>query len=233
MVIKKIFEGNFDKEVHNDLMKFSKGEFKNRYLIEAKRQAKGITLKASAEFVNTLVKLALVDSNNPLFMKGVIVSTLNLEGELDFPIKKKSNFQGVRKLEVETEIEPSKILELMEKYPKVFFALTFKTANLELKIKPKAPMSGKPGPKAEAPKPDFCVLKTNDEQRVKPLLFDVGEFKEVSISHTLKINEIVYPTDVVTLTPNQIREQAKRKGILVRNVTVDGKSTISEAKFVA
>ena len=31
MVIKKIFDGNFDEEVHNDFLKFSRGEFKDRF----------------------------------------------------------------------------------------------------------------------------------------------------------------------------------------------------------
>ena len=39
MVVKKIFEGNFDEEVHNDFLKFGRGEYNNRYLLEGKKQA--------------------------------------------------------------------------------------------------------------------------------------------------------------------------------------------------
>jgi len=76
-------------------------------------------------------------------IKGIIVSTLDLKDELEFEIKKVSNFQGVRKYVIDTEIEPLKILNLMDKYPKTFFALSFSGDNFVLKIKAKAPASGK------------------------------------------------------------------------------------------
>ena len=42
MIIKKIFEGEFDEQVHNQFLKFSRGEFKNKYLINGKKQEKQI-----------------------------------------------------------------------------------------------------------------------------------------------------------------------------------------------
>ena len=58
--------------------------------------------------------------------------------------------------------------------------LLFKTNNSELKIKGKAPKSGKPGKKGddEAPKADFCSLKTSDREIMKDLFFDLHDFSE-------------------------------------------------------
>ena len=38
MIIKKIFDGQPDEEVHSDFLKFGKGEYRNKFLVEAKRQ---------------------------------------------------------------------------------------------------------------------------------------------------------------------------------------------------
>tara|TARA_Y100000310_G_scaffold155372_1_gene154839 strand:- start:812 stop:1528 length:717 start_codon:yes stop_codon:yes gene_type:complete len=238
MVIKKIFENEIDEEVHSAFLKFSRGEFKNRYLIEIKKQKDKWAIKTSAEFANFLVKKCLEKAGNEKIpIKGIIVSTLNLEDdELGFEIKKRSNFQGIRKLQVDTEIYPRKILDLMEKYPRVFFALTFFIADCQLKIKPKAPKSGKPGKKdEEGPKADFCSLKTKDNEIIRDLLFDVdlGSISEVKANHIIKIEGIVYPEDMDNLKPEEIREKSKRKGIVIRKLIINGKEKISEYEFVA
>jgi hypothetical protein len=232
--MKKIFEGIIDEEIHNDFMKFSRGEFKDKYIIEAKKQAKKTTIKTTAEFTNSIERICLQNLSGPTEIRGVIVSTTDLSEELGLPIKKKSNFQGVRKLEIDTEVEPQKILDLMEKYPKVFFALTFKTEEIELKVKPKAPKSGKPGKaKEEGPKADFCTLKTNNPKIINELLFDISDFQTVRIAHTISITDIVYPDNMESLSPKEVREQAKRKGIITRNSIVDGRDFISKKDFVA
>ena len=41
MVVKKIFDGVSDDEVHSDFLKFGRGEYKNKYLLEGKRVGLG------------------------------------------------------------------------------------------------------------------------------------------------------------------------------------------------
>jgi hypothetical protein len=234
MVIKKIFEGDFDEEVHNDFMKFSRGEYKNRYLVEAKKQAKKIAIKTSSEYANLLVMNCINKiSEDSLAVKGIIVSTTDLSEVIPFDIKKKSNFQGVRKFQIDTEIKTSDLVDLMKKYPKAFYALSFKGEDLQLKVKAKAPKSGKPGKGDEDPKADFCNLKTSDRELISEILFDVEEFKEVKINHTIAVEEIVYPSDVENLSPKEIRERAKRKGKVYRKIIIDGNEKVSNAEFEA
>ena len=237
MVIKKIFDGDCDEEVHADFLKFSRGEFKNRYLVEVKKQADKWAIKTSAEFGNFFVRKCLGKvSEGRVAMKGVIISTMNLMDEINFEIKKKSNFQGIRKIEIDTEVSANDILNLMERFPRVFFALSFSTDGYVLKIKPKAPKSGKPGKKnEEGPKADFCSLKTKDDEIVKELLFDVdlGSVKEVKINHTVNVNNIVYPEGMKDMKPEEVREQSKRGGVVVRNMVLDGVEKVSEHEFVA
>jgi len=236
VVIKKIFEKNFDEEVHSDFLKFGRGDYRDKYLIEAKRQTGKTAIKTSAEFANFLVKKCLENVNGKIVVSGVVISTFDLKEDFQnagIDVKKTSNFQGVRKTAVDGEVDAKKIVELIEKYPRCFFALSFKTSNCELKIKPKAPKSGKPGKNDEEAVADFCSLKTTNETLVKEILFDVGNFKKCKISHEIKVQEIVYPKNMKSLKPEEIREQAKRKGVIVRKINCDGNLKVNEAGFEA
>jgi hypothetical protein len=233
MIIKKIFNKEFDEEVHSDFLKFGKGEFQDKYLIEAKKQKDKWTIKTGPEFANHFVKMLLKEASGTIPMKGVIVTTLKLEGEIGFPIKKVGNFQGIRKIEIDTEVSPLEILGLMEKYPRVFFALSFSVNGNDLKIKPKAPKSAKPSSGDKEAKAEFCSLKTANPSLVKEIFFDFPEFKEISIRHTIRINEMVYPSNIESLKPEEIRLQSKRKGVVVRKILIDGREEVKEAEFIA
>ena len=233
MIMKRIFEGAFDDEVHGAFLKFGRGEYRNKYLLEGKRQAKKWAVKAGAEYANFLVRKCLEKIDGSVEVKGIIVSTLDLRDEIGFDVVKVGNFQGIRKNVIDTEVEASEILALMDKFPRVFFALSFKGEGFVLKIKPKAPKSGKPGKGGEKPVADFCSLKTDDGGIVDELFFGVGEFGEVSVNHTINVMDIVYPANVEELKPSEVRELAKRKGVVVRDVVVDGVEHVSEAGFVA
>ena len=93
----------------------------------AKKQANKWSVKTGPEFANNFVYNGLKNIFERIQIKGVIVSTLDLSEEINFPIQKISNFQGVRKIQINTEVDPKEIIELMEKYPKIFFALSFRT----------------------------------------------------------------------------------------------------------
>jgi len=234
MIIKKIFNNVFDDEVHSDFLKFGKGEFQDKYLIEAKKQKDKWTIKTGSEFANHFVKMLLKDVSGTIPIRGVIVTTLKLENEIGFPIKKVGNFQGVRKIEIDTEVSPKEILGLIEKYPKIFFALSFSANGNELKIKPKSPKSAKPSGNGDKEvKAEFCSLKTSDSFFVKEIFFDFPDFKEISIRHIIKVNEVIYPANVTSLKPEEIRLQSKRKGVVVRNILIDGRNEVREAGFVA
>lgn len=240
MVIKKVFDNVFDEEVHSDFLKFGRGEYKNRYLIEVKKQSGGkFSVKTSPEFANFFVRWCL-DSldRESVVVKGVVISTFDLKEDFEsagIDVKKTSNFQGVRKTAVDGEVSVRKMVELVDKYPRCFFALSLKTEDCDLKIKPKAPKSGKPGKNDDQPKADFCSLKTTKEGIVKDLLFDVdiSNIKDCKVKHTIRVDEIVYPENMKDLKPAEIRENSKRKGIVIREIDLDGSLKKQEGKFIA
>ena len=191
--IKKILDGEKEESVHLQFQKFSKGEFRDRALIRVKKTKDKFTIYTSAEFANELVKnTATKLGDEKTLVKGAIVSTSDLTEELSF--KEKKQFQGVKRYIIENEMSGTEILKLLEKFPKAFFALTFNVGETKLKIKPKAPKSGKPGSKKEEkPTINFCKLITTDKKIGESFVFEKSEFKEAIITHTFFIEEIIIP----------------------------------------
>lgn len=232
--IKKVQEKNFDESVHLQFQKFSKGEFRNRALIEAKNSKGNYTIKTSAEFANELVKeLAEKLGNNKTKITGSIIGTNDLKGILEF--KKISQFQGVKNYSIEQEMSGSEIINLINKFPKNFFALSFSVKEDILKIKPKAPKSGKPGTKGdETPKIDFCNLKTTDKKIAETFIFEDPNFKTAKIVHTFVITSIEVPSELKTSEDFAlIREKSKRVGKIIRKAEIDGKNIESSLELAA
>ena len=228
--IKKMFDGKIDEFVHIQFQKFSKGEFKNRALIQAKNSAGKYTLNTTYEFANEFVRdMAEKLGNSKATVTGAIVSTNDLSGEVEFQSKKQ--FMGVKQYGINKEMTGKEIISLLDKLPKAFFALSFKTEDSELKIKAKAPKSAKPSTKGdEIPKADFCKLITTDKKYVMEFVFE-GDFKKAEINHIFVINDIIAPKGETDFA--RIRELAKRKGQIIRNATIDGKLIKKETEFEA
>lgn len=234
--IKKAINKEADESVHLQFQKFSKGEFVNRAIINAKFSGGKYTISTSAEFANDLVKeVAKKLDGLKTQITGAIISTLDLKGQMNF--KEVKQFQGVKRYLIEGEMSGDEILKLMEKFPKAFFALTFETQKDEtkLKIKAKAPKSGKPGTKGEdAPKPDFCKLITRDKKLAESFVFENPEFKNAEIIHKFLIDKINTPEELKDSKDFAlIREMSKRAGKIIRKATIDGRDFSKEFEFEA
>jgi len=228
--IKKIVDGQVDESVHLQFQKFSKGEFQNRALINAKKSKGKFTINTTAEFANDLVRdVAKLLGENKTQVTGAVVSTADLTGELEFTGKKQ--FQGVKRYLIDAEMSGNEIIGLLDKFPKAFFALSFEVGNTKLKIKPKAPKSAKPKNKDKAQKPDFCRLKTTNAELGKSFVFEKPEFREVEIHHTFFIDDIIRPEGETDFA--KIRELAKRKGRIVRKSVIDGVPSERTIEFSA
>ena len=230
-VIKKIFEKEFDTEVHEALIKFGKGTFDSRFLLEAKNNKGKYSIKTSAEYVNNLLKEILLRTRGKIKITGVIVSTFQIDEPI-LNINSKKQFMGIKQFVINTEIESSELIKIMEKYPRAFFALSFSLGNTELKTKAKAPKSSKPSTKkGEDVKADFCSLKTTEKDIVEELFFDFPDFKHIKISHTIKIDTIDIPTG--ESDPVKIRDKSIRNGKIIRNINKDEELIKKEASFKA
>lgn len=230
--IKKIAEKNFDNSVHLQFQKFSRGVFKNRAILKVKKSKDKYTVNSSPEFSNEMVRMMAgkIDSGK-VMVTGAIVSTLDLTGKIEF--KEKKQFQGVKRYVIEKEMTKNEILSIMNESPKSFYGLSFVVnENNSLKIKPKAPKSGKPGKGDEEPKADFCKLITNDSSIGKGFVFENENFKEAEIKHDFVIEKIVMP-ETNEKDFAVIRELAKREGKIVRYSNIDGVKSAKEYPFIA
>ena len=231
--IRKIKDKNFDELVHLQFQKFSKGEFQNRAIVEVKKSKDKYTIKTSAEFANELVRMISEKlGEEKTKVTGAIVSTSDLKEELDF--KEIKQFQGVKRYLIDTEMSGNELINLLDKFPKNFFALSFSSGDDILKIKPKAPKSGKPGKGDEKPKADFCSLKTTDSNIVKSFVFEKEDFKKAEISHTFFIERIEIPDELKDSKDFAlIREKSKRVGRILRKGEIDGQEIKNEMEFSA
>jgi len=231
-VINKIFSKITDEDVHRDFTKYSKGEFPTRYLVQAKKQATRYSIKTSAEFTKFFVRYGMEKATGPVKVKGAIIGRTDIREDIDFEIERIKQFAGVKQAVINTEVDPDQILKLMDKHARAFFALSFSIPDFDLKVKAKSPKSGKASKKKdEAPKADFCTLKTNDPGVIKDLFFDVPDFKEIEIEHVFNITDIEIDTSIKD--PREMREAAIRKGKMIRKIKADGKESSKEIDFTA
>jgi len=239
--IKKVQDKNFDESVHMQFQKFSKGEFKNRAIIRAKFSGGKYTINTSAEFANELVKdVAGMLGDNKTKVTGGIISTVNLKEMPEYKNllanTKVKQFQGVKNFQIELELNGKEIVNMIDAFPKAFFALSFDAGNETiLKIKAKAPKSGKPGTKGEeAPKPDFCKLITKDKKLAENFIFENPEFKDASVVHDFFIDKIEIPEELKTSEDFAlVREKSKRIGRILRKTVIDEKRVEKELELRA
>jgi hypothetical protein len=232
--IKKVFDKKADEDVHLQFQKFSRGEFINRALVKVKKVKDKYTISTTSEFANELVRLVAEKlGNEKTKVTGAMISTADLGKEIDFKTKKQ--FMGVKQYGIEKEMSGKEIISLIEKFPRVFFALSFDSGKGDiLKIKAKAPKSAKPKNKDEAPVPDFCKLITNDEKIARDFVWEVSDFKLAELFHDFIIESIVVPNEFKNEKDFAIvREKSLRKGKIVRRGKIDEKDLKEEAELEA
>ncbi|MBI2628550.1 hypothetical protein HYW74_00510 [Candidatus Pacearchaeota archaeon] len=233
--IKKVFDGKTDNLVHMQFQKFSKGEFRDKALVSVNKIGNRFSIGTTYEYANELVRSAAEKLKNGEKTKvtGVIVSTRDLKGQLEFDNIKQ--FMGVKQYIINHELSKEEILGICDKFSTSFIGLSFSAGDTELKIKAKAPKSAKPSTSSDkAPSADFCKLKTLDIELVRDLLFDVTNFesiKKIFIRHDFIITDIDIPKN--EKDPAKMREMAIRKGKIIRKIDIDGRETLKEIKFEA
>lgn len=224
--IHKLATGNSDALSHLQFEKFSRGVFSNRAIVQCKNSPKGYSIATTHEYANEFVRfLAGKLGERKTKVSGVIVSTKPLPPNISY--ESISQFMGIKKYSIEKELSGRELIQICDTVPRAFIGLSFSFEDNELKIKPKAPKSAKPGSDSkDGPKVDFCKLKTRNAEVVKDLFFDIGEFKQAEVNHDFVIEQIITPSDEPD--PVKMREKAIRKGKIVRKLVVDGVSTVKE-----
>ncbi|MFH1326554.1 MAG: hypothetical protein ABIH59_00310 [archaeon] len=227
--IKKIFDQKIDKEVHKQFIRFGKGEYKGRFLLNL-RKSKKIKVKTSFEFANDLVVLCSDFGNCKV--SGIILSKedisnvmsqKNIKGNSE---TKKGGIYYQNNIESQ-ELEKEQLIEL-EKVS-YFTLLDIEGEEFKLKIKKKLP---KPG-KAEGKIDDkFCQLEAEEKHYSKikeDFFWDTPNTKKIDIKHTIIVKEIIIPKEEKDYA--KIREMSKRKGQIIRKIKIDDQETSKNIDF--
>ncbi|MDP1728627.1 MAG: hypothetical protein Q8L27_00300 [archaeon] len=236
--IKKIFDSKnteTDELVHVQFQKFSRGEFKGKAMLRLKNSAGKYSLDTTYEYARELVMLLAEKlGNNKTQVTGALVAAIDLSG---FKYIEKKMAMGARKYMIDMEMTGKEIIELCNTQNKAFIALSFNVGDDELKIQPKSPKSAKgasssKGENAEE-KINFCKLKTSDWGIIENFIFEqeLKKVKKVEIKHIFNITDIIIPKNETD--PAKMRELAKRKGNIIRIITIDGNRTQKEHDFLA
>lgn len=214
-IIKKIFTDKVDEEVHNQFIRFGKGNYKKRFQISFNKTKK-IKIKSSFEFANDLVRFII--ENKDVNYSGNILTKSEVPGKSGK--KKAGSFVY--------ELSNEKINEFEDVF---FYLLDVQDEEIVLKIKKKLPKPGKNENKIDN---KFCVLELDLKywDKVKEVFFwDVSDVKKASIEHELIINDIEIPKN--EKDPVKMREKAIRKGKIVRIINIDGKEERKKKDFGA
>ncbi len=212
--IKKIWEGN-GEEAHYQFVRFSKGEFRNRAVLNLQKTSK-IKLKGSFEWVNDFVSFALELAD--IKFSGIILSREKLD--LDNEKKKK----GIFKYDV-SEIDLEKIREIKDKAYAML--LDGEAEGVVLKIKKRLPKPGKSEGKVDD---KFCQIEADLKYWEKfKETFMLPECRKCKISHTFEIKDIIIPDGEKDF--EKIRLFAKKKGKIIRKLKVDKQESQEERDF--
>jgi len=215
--IKKVWEGR-GEEAHNYFVRFSKGSFENRAVLNLQKSTK-IKLRGNFEWVNDFVEI--VSELGEARFSGIILS----KEQLDLDNEKKKT--GIFQYDVQN-ITSEKIKEIKDKVYAML--LDAETEDIKLKMKKKLP---KPSKGSRGKVDDkFCQLEADLKfwPQVKEG-FMLPECKKCKISHTFIIEQIILPEGEKDFA--KIREKAKRKGKIVRKLEVDKQESKEEREFEA
>lgn len=229
--IHKLCSGKSDNLTHLQFEKYSKGLFRDKAIVRAKKSKDSYSFSTTSEYAGELVRFCAQElGETKTKVDGVIISTKALP--LNVKYDSISQFMGIKKYKILGEFSGQEIISICDSVPRAFVALSFSTSKSELKIKPKAPKSAKPGNTSESgPKADFCKVKTTNPEFAKKFFFDVTDFKNAEAIHDFEIKEIEVPND--EKDPLKMRERAVRKGNLIRKLNIDGKIEKKEFAFSA
>lgn len=236
MFIKKIFQDKIDEAIHKQFIKFSKGNYDNRAVINV-RKGKNIKITTTFELANDLVffisNLAHKFEVSGDFLSKKMLADLFKKIEINTVIEKKKS--GLfYKSSINQELTNEQIKELIKE---AYYALLDCSAEgIELKIKKKLPRPSK-GNKAKV-KDKFCQLILDLKfwpQVREEFLWDIPrdiKIKKARSEHSFMIKEVVMPKETEGKSFEQIRQEAKKKGELTRKNIVNGEELVSKKDFL-
>jgi len=220
--IEKIIKKQIDGAVHDKFIRFGKGSYEKRALLNLHITSK-IKLSGSFEYANDFVELVSELGGN---FSGIILSKEDLDenfvknGVQADESKKKDLFVYI------VESVPSKVInEIKDKA--YYMLLDAEGDGIKLKMKKKLPSL-----RAGANLNDkFCKLELDLKYigKLKEWMPSIPDCKKCKISHIYNVEEIIFPEN--EKDPEQLRRKSKRKGKMTRVIEIDKQEKRQEYGF--
>lgn len=217
--VKQIVEGKVDDSIHKKFSRYGKGEYERALLLIKK--GKNLKIKASYDWANDFFGIIAENIKKDAEVKGKIIASRDFESELSIEADSYSKRGKLYTAEINTTLNPEQMKSLYEKFKNDFLLLNVKSNDFKLSVKSSMP---KPGGKI---KEDFCSA-TLPLDVLEEFAFDFDRnFSEAKIVNKFVITDLVVPKEYENDFA-MARLMAKRKGKLVRKITVDGKNIEKE-----
>jgi len=229
--IKKIFEGKADERAHKQFIRFGRGRYAGRAALSLQKGER-IKLGGSFELANDFV--SIISEFGGGKVSGVVLSKENIA-----PLMSKNNIKGNSETKGgglfyqnnidEQEISSQNLKELSDNsYASL---LDVEGNGFSLKTKKKLPKPGKSGDLKIDDK--FCIIEADVKylQRIKEYFMLPDFNKKCKVNHVYIIEDVIIPKDEKDFV--KMREMAKKKGKIIRNLEVDGQKSQTERAFEA
>ncbi len=233
--LKNIVDKNITDEVHNAFTRYSLGEFvKEPFQVKVGKN--DVTVYAGFEYLNFLHRFLAENMKGvkeEVEISGVIESVKNLDAQLNqlgisFQRKKRFGKPGAKFFFPPQAIAVATYRKLVQEFfsEYLLFGISFPGGLLKVKSQT-TPKLGEPTEKFVKLKFPLDFWKAFKED----YLFDVtAEGKEIIVNNTYLIDDIEVDTKLLEQDANLARKQARRRGQILRTITVDGK-VIKEYKI--
>ena len=222
--IRKIMEGNMDKQVHNIFSRFSVGEYPREHVYIT--NSKKLKVQTGFEYALDMYHLLVKDQHGVVNGKGVIQSTKKIENEIVAAGVEIKSSRG-KKYTVEFELSVDKFLDMVNALSDYFLMFTCTINERKLAVKTALP---KPGSLKEK----LCTLQVpKDDAIIHAFLPDVNVMgKKIEVDTVYNVTDITVP-DEYKDDFAMARKMAQRTGTIKRTITVDGETHESTLEFSA
>jgi hypothetical protein len=230
-----LIQGQVDERIHSLMTRYGRGTFEGP-ASDSVVSGKKLVTSGSYLYVPTLGQLLATICQDDLAVKGLVVSKADITDELEehgldvVDIKKRGGY----KFKVEGDLPPAALFDTYEDLWDVAVLLKARAPKMSLSTG-----SSVPKPK-KASDPTFAKLTLPATEEVQSLTVDAlapgfgaRNFENLSVRHTIRIDELVIPEDAAGKPASVLRMAAKRRGTLERQVTLEGEKTEEEFEILA
>jgi hypothetical protein len=230
-----LIQGQVDERIHSLMTRYGRGTFEGP-ASDSVVSGKKLVTSGSYMYVPILGQMLATTCLEDLAVKGMIISKVDITEEIEehgldvVDIKKRGGF----KFKVEGDLPPAALFDVYEDFWDVAVLLRAKAPKMSISTG-----SSVPKPK-KASDPTFAKLTLPATEEVQASTmeglapgFGTQTFENLSVRHTIRIDELVIPEDVAGKPASAMRMAAKRRGALGRQVTLDGEKTEGEFEILA